>query len=206
MITPFDDTIRGVMEFTWPMIVISVLLFSSIRLMDLFKNKKEFVFYKEVLFLVFLIYVLCLFQVVTFEDPTIGAMQNNLTPFKEILRYRWGSRLFIKNVLGNFVMFVPYGIFTSMYARLTKWYEAFLLVVFASVTVETTQLMIGRVFDVDDIFLNVCGGMFGYFIYFVISKIGHRCPKILRSQLALNLFTVVILGVMIFYVWRVVNG
>ena len=38
MITPFDNTIREVMNLTWPMIVICVLLLSSIRLVDIFKN------------------------------------------------------------------------------------------------------------------------------------------------------------------------
>ena len=57
-------------------------------------------------------------------------------------------------------------------------------------------------FDVDDIILNVSGGMIGYFIYYVISKIGDRAPKILRSNIALNLFTSVILGGMLYYIWR----
>ncbi len=203
--TPLDSTVREVMEFTWPMIVICVLLFSSIRLMDIFKNKKEFVFYKEAFFLIFMIYVLCLFQVVTFEDPAVGDHQNNLTLFHEILRYRFGSRLFIKNVIGNFVLFVPYGIFTSIYAKLSSKWQALFLVAFASLTVETTQLAIGRVFDVDDILLNICGGMFGYFIYYIVGKIGNRCPKWMRSKSALNILTSLILLGMIFYVWRVIH-
>ena len=205
MITPFDNTIKEVMNFSWPMIVICVLLISSIRLMDIFKNKKEFIFYKEVTNLIFMIYVLCLFQVVTFEDPNVGYHSNNLIPFKEIMRYNIGSRLFIKNVLGNLVMFVPYGIFVSIYAKLTSKWQALFLVAFASLTVESTQLAIGRVFDVDDIFLNIVGGMIGYFIYYWIQKIGTRCPKWLRSSLALNILTSLILGVLLLYVWRIVH-
>ena len=71
MITPLDNTIREVMNLTWPMVVICVLLLSSIRLVDIFKNKKEFIFHKEMFSLIFIIYVLCLFQVVTFEDQTV---------------------------------------------------------------------------------------------------------------------------------------
>lgn len=203
--TPLDNTIREVMALTWPMIVICVLLFSSIRLMDIFKNKKEFIFYKEVFFLIFMVYVLCLFQVVTFEDPKVGANSNNLTLFHEITRYKVGSRLFFKNVLGNFAMFVPYGIFVSIYAKLNKSWQAFFLVCFASVTVEATQLAIGRVFDVDDILLNVCGGMFGYFIYYIVGKIGNKCPKWMRSRLSLNILTSLILFGMLYYVWSVIH-
>ncbi len=206
MITPFDNTVRSVMEFTWPMIVICVLLLSSIRLMDIFKNKKEFVFYKEVFGLIFMIYVLCLFQVVTFEDPAIAHHSNNLILFKEITRYTFGSRLFLKNVIGNLVMFVPYGIFVSVYAKLNSKWQALFLVAFASITVETTQLAIGRVFDVDDIFLNIVGGMIGYFIYYIIHKIGDKCPSWLRSNIALNTILSILLLCMLFYVWRIVNA
>ncbi|MBD9097984.1 hypothetical protein EGP98_00030, partial [bacterium] len=59
-----------------------------------------------------MIYILCLFQVVTFQDATYNT-GNNLIPFKEIFRYSLGSRLFIKNVLGNVVMFMPYGFLCS---------------------------------------------------------------------------------------------
>ena len=55
MITPLDQTIKGVMEFTWPMIVICILIVSSIRITSLIKNRDEFVFYREVLELFFLV-------------------------------------------------------------------------------------------------------------------------------------------------------
>ena len=98
MITPLDSTIKGVMEFTWPMVIICVLTLSSIRITDIVKNKKPFVLYKEIFLLFFLIYILCLFQIVTFEDQSLFISGNNLVPFKEIMRYKVGSRLFIKNV------------------------------------------------------------------------------------------------------------
>ena len=34
-----------------------------------------------------------------------------------------------------------------------------------SISIETTQLLIGRIFDIDDIILNIIGGMLGYLIY-----------------------------------------
>ena len=162
MITPFDNTVKGVMEFTWPMVVICVLTLSSIRITYLIKNKKEFVLYKEIFYLFFLMYILLLFQIVTFEDTSIYIDGNNLVPFKEILRYKIGSRLFFKNVIGNIVLFIPYGLFASMYTKIEKPFHAICLVFFASVTVEVTQAMIGRIFDIDDIILNMIGGFIGF--------------------------------------------
>ena len=203
MITPLDSTIKGVMEFTWPMVIICVLTLSSIRITDIVKNKKPFVLYKEIFLLFFLIYILCLFQIVTFEDQSLFISSNNLVPFKEIMRYKVGSRLFIKNVIGNVVMFIPYGIFASLYAKLDKPFHALCLVFFASVTVETTQLLIGRVFDIDDIILNVIGGLVGYGIYRLIDMIGDSIPKAFKSNWFLNSVSVILLGVFIGYIWMV---
>ena len=203
MITPLDSTIKGVMEFTWPMVIICVLTLSSIRITDIVKNKKPFVLYKEIFLLFFLIYILCLFQIVTFEDQSLFISGNNLVPFKEIMRYKVGSRLFIKNVIGNVVMFIPYGIFASLYAKLDKPFHALCLVFFASVTVETTQLLIGRVFDIDDIILNVIGGLIGYGIYRLIDMIGDSIPKVFKSNWFLNCVSVILLGVFILYIWMV---
>ena len=202
--TPFDRNIKEIIEFSWPMTAICIFLFSSIRIVDVIKNKKKFVLYKELFFLIFLVYVLSLFQVVTFEDPTLGLLQNNLTPLKEIMRYEFGSRLFFKNVLGNFLMFVPYGLFVSIIVKLDKWYQAVFLVAFASVTVEATQLLIGRVFDVDDIILNISGGTFGYFLYYLGMKIANRFPKLLKNGVILNLLTITILISLLYYIWKVV--
>lgn len=203
MITPLNSTIKGVMEFTWPMIFICILTLSSIRITYLIKNKKTFILYKEIFYLFFLIYTLCLFQIVTFEDQSLYVSGNNLVPFQEIMRYKLGSRLFIKNVIGNIIMFIPYGIFASLYTKLDKPFHAFCLVLFASATVETTQLIIGRVFDIDDIILNVIGGMIGYFIYRAADNIGDSLPRVLKSNWFLNLLSVILLVSLVGYIWMV---
>ena len=200
MITPLDHTIKGVMEFTWPMVVICVLIISSLRIADILKNHKEVVFYKEILMLFFMIYILCLFQVVTFEDSYLLGYEGhfNLIPFREIMRYSWGSRLFFKNVIGNLVLFMPYGFFASYLTKLDRKFYAFSLIAFASVTIETTQLAIGRVFDIDDIILNIVGGMIGYGIYAVLNKIGESLPKVFHNRWFLNILSLLLTGIFIF--------
>ena len=204
MITPFDDTIKSFMVLTWPMVLICVLTLASIRITYLIKNKKEFIFYKELFYLFFLIYILSLFQIVTFEDSSPLVSGNNFEPFKEILRYKLGSRLFFKNVIGNVVLFIPYGIFASLYTKIEKPHHALALIFFASATVETTQLLIGRVFDIDDIILNIVGGMIGYIIYITISKIGNKLPKFFRSNIFLNIISTLLVMVLIGYIWMVI--
>ena len=101
-------TIAGVIDMTWPMVIVSIVIIVSVRICYLVKNNEHFSLYKELLMLSMIIYVLMLFQVVTSQD-VVNWSSNNFIPFKEMLRYRFGSRLFIKNVLGNLILFLPYG-------------------------------------------------------------------------------------------------
>ncbi len=187
-----SSTIQGVVHFTWPMILISTIIIVSFRLAYIFKNHERIVLYQELLMLSFMIYILCLFQVVTFQDEVSWA-SNNFIPFKEIFRYNIGSRLFFKNVLGNMVMFLPFGFFVSYYLKNDKPGLTILLTVIASCSIEFVQMVIGRVFDVDDIFLNVLGGFLGYFIYAILDRLGDKLPKVLKSEVFLDILSIIIL-------------
>lgn len=191
MIKPLSNTIQQVINFTWPMVIISVVIMVSCRISYLIKNKEKIVLYKELMMLIFAVYILCLFQVVTFQDDTSWA-SNNFIPFKEILRYNVSSRLFIKNVLGNMIMFLPFGFFVSYFLKSEKPYMPVVLTIIASLSIELVQLAIGRVFDVDDIILNLLGGLAGYYIYSVIRVIGDGLPGFVRKEWFLNILTTIL--------------
>ncbi len=197
-----DHTLSDVLHMTWPMLFISVVLIASVRIAYLSKRKEDFILHKELLLLSFVLYILCLFQIVTFQDiNTLSG--NNFIPFKEILRYEFGARLFVKNIIGNVILFIPYGFFATLYVDIKKGKNAFLLVLLASIAIEFTQLGIGRVFDVDDIILNVLGGMIGFYIYRILDKISDYLPKVFKSRVALDILTVIIFGLMVSYIiWR----
>ena len=122
MLKPISSTLQGVISFTWPMIIISVIIMVSFRICYLIKSKQPLVIHKELSMLIFGIYILCLFQVVTFQDDTSWAT-NNFIPFKEIMRYNITSRLFFKNVLGNMIMFLPFGFFVSYYKSVILFFK-----------------------------------------------------------------------------------
>lgn len=185
-------TIQNVINLTWPMIIISIVVLVSLRVAYLIKSKKHLVLYKELLMLSFIIYILCLFQIVTFQDD-VSWSSNNFIPFKEIFRYSFGSRLFFKNVLGNMLLFLPFGFFTTYYLKAEKPYLILLLTAIASFSVEYVQMSIGRVFDVDDIILNICGGVLGYYIYSFIRKVGNKLPSFFKSEMFLNIVSIIIL-------------
>ena len=192
MLGRLTNTIQGVMDFTWPMLIISIVILVSFRICYIVKNKEELILYKELLGLSFIIYILCLFQVVTFQDNVSWAT-NNFIPFKEMFRYNIGSRLFVKNVLGNMLMFLPYGFFISYYLKNKKPGLTLMLTLIASFSIELVQMMIGRVFDIDDILLNLLGGFLGYIIYYLCGKISEKIPSVFKSELFLNIVSVIIL-------------
>lgn len=202
MFDPLHNTIQGVMQTTWPMLFISVVIMVSLRVTYLIKNKEPIIFYKEMLMLFFMVYILCLFQVVTFQDVS-NFSHNNFIPFKEITRYSIGSRLFFKNVCGNILLFIPFGLLISIYLKLKNMGIPFALTLLSSLSIEFTQMVIGRSFDVDDIFLNCIGGIIGYFIYKILNKIGDMIPKIFKSKIFLNIFTVVLLIALVVYLFLI---
>ncbi len=154
---------------TWPIVVISSIVAISLRLTYLKLAKRKINYADEFLKLVFIIYILCLFQIVTYQDVSIGGM--NLIPFKEIFRYNFGSDLFFENVIGNMALFIPYGIFIAKVFKDCKVIYPLFLSFIASLAIELTQLSIGRVFDVDDVILNVIGAVVGYYLYKLFTKI-----------------------------------
>lgn len=192
MLGRLTNTIQGVVYFTWPTIIISVVVLVSFRTCYLVKNKQKLVLYKELLGLSFIIYALCLFQVVTFQD-NVSWSTNNFIPFKEMLRYNIGSRLFVKNVLGNMLMFLPYGFFVSYYLKNEKSWLTLILTLIASFAIELVQMVIGRVFDIDDILLNLLGGYLGFLIYYWLGKLYNKLPNIFKNERFLNIIAAIIL-------------
>ena len=124
------DTILGVIDVTFPMVIISVVVAILLRISYLIKNKIHFTLHKELFMLAFIIYILCLFQVVTLQD-TVSWSTNNFIPFKEILRYDIGSNLFLKNVIGNVLLFIPFGYFISYILKVEKVYLPILITIYS---------------------------------------------------------------------------
>ncbi len=156
------ETFLDIFNNFWPMLTIFSVVLIMFRISYLYQNKKKFVLYKEAFYYAFIIYILFLFYVVTFQDVSSST---NLIPFKEMFRYEFGSKLFFKNVIGNMLMFMPYGFFVTYFLKINKVYMLLIFVFITSLTVEVTQLSLGRVFDVDDIILNIVGALLGYVLY-----------------------------------------
>ena len=192
----FRETILNIFEDIWPMLFIFSVIIVSLRLVYLIKNKEKFIFYQEMLMLGFIIYITALFRVVTFQD--VSWSSSNFIPFEEMFRYEFGTQLFYKNVVGNMLMFIPYGFFISYFLKIKKPWLIFFLTTLVSITIEVTQLLIGRVFDIDDIMLNIVGGLLGFIIYYLFVKIKSKI-SLLQKQYIYNIMMVIIILVIVLY-------
>lgn len=162
---------KGIFFSTWPIILFITIIIIVLRLFYLKKNNLKINLSKEIPYLLFIIYILCIFQIVTVQDVSGYSGGINITFFKELTRYKIGSRLFYKNIVGNIVLFMPFGFLISYIFKINKKYLILLLVFITSIIIECIQLSIGRCFDVDDVILNVIGGFLGYIIYSLFNRI-----------------------------------
>lgn len=183
MVNMFLKTISGV----WPMLLIVSVIILTIRITYLFYNKKKIELHKELLMFLFIVYVLLLYYIVSFQDNNYGT--NNFVPFKEMFRYDINSSLFIKNVIGNIVLFIPLGLFVSLYIKSRNFFITLILSMIISCSIEYVQSLIGRTVDIDDVILNTTGGLIGYIIYKLGNKFAYKLPKFLKSSLVLDILS-----------------
>lgn len=194
------EAMMEVLPDVWPMLIIITVIISSLRITYLMTKHKKFLLHKEIIYLLAVIYILCLFHVVTFQDINYG--ESNFIPFKEIFRYSIGSNKFIKNVLGNIILFIPFGFLSSYLLKNRKLGVITILTIIASGTIETVQYYIGRVFDIDDIILNLLGGIIGFLIYIGIDAIRNKV-KVLKNDTVLDILIIIILVLAMIYSFNI---
>lgn len=139
-------------------------------------NKKKRSLLKWVCFLAYLLFLsYLLFYSAGFDRVEHEEYRYNLTMFQEIMRYydygmRTGNwKLFVLNVIGNIVVFMPIGMFLpSLFSRCRNLFFTAILSFEISLCVEVVQLVtkVGS-FDVDDLLLNTLGGICGYLVYMI---------------------------------------
>ena len=184
----------------WPMLTIFLVVIAVVRIAAIKSNNEKLVFYKEFSNLLFIIYILLLYNILTqVEEKTNSFVGYNLVPFTEIFRYKIGSDAFFMNVVGNIVLFIPFGYFISTYIKPKKILPILIVSVISSATVEFVQLCIGRSFDVDDIILNSLGAIIGFLIYVALNAIKKYLPGIFAKDIIYNILCLIILIIMVLY-------
>lgn len=79
------------------------------------------------------------------------------------------------NLLGNLLLFVPFGFLLPFLNKRTAKFKNTLLVSAAFIfLIELVQYLIGRIADIDDFIVNILGVCAGYLAYYILTKIIER--------------------------------
>ena len=185
------NEVNVVLKDIWPMLLLFIIVVFTVRVIDIIINKKKVPVYKDIRILFFILYMFLLFELVTSTD--FESYSNNFIPFKEIMRYSLTSKLFYKNVLGNVLLFIPFGYFVNNVLKNKRILVNIFITLITSISIELIQIYIGRSFDIDDIILNIIGGIIGYYIYIFLDFIKLKLPKFLQKEWIYSVLWILIL-------------
>ncbi len=160
-------------------------------------EKKKEAYGSRKLRMIFILYLLLVIRLIIFKYPydqlkgivntwekgviLEGLDTANFTLFKTIRMYIDYSYMLnsFENLVGNVVVFIPFGFLFPYVFRRGRNFLIMLLNVFCFVLgIEVFQLFSAfGAFDVDDILLNCVGAVLGYLIYFIFEAIRKRSFK-----------------------------
>ncbi|MET3195695.1 glycopeptide antibiotics resistance protein [Bacillus sp. OAE603] len=173
-------------------VVFCYLILRAIIIVLKMKNNKTFVWYKELIGLLLVLYSLMVISVTLFPlyiHPHgkfhFPYWSINYIPFVSIIRdinevgiaYSGDTifmiKLIVRNVGGNIVMFMPLGLFAPLIWEDCKRFKNILMIgLIVSLGIESLQFVenllrvsLGRIIDIDDVICNVLGTILGYLIY-----------------------------------------
>lgn len=186
-----------------PMVVLVTVVGFIVRITLAIYGKVKLNVYQDFKLYITILYCFALFELVTTTD--FYSYTNNFIPFKEILRYKSiMSPLFLRNVVGNIILFIPFGFLISDFinsrAGKINIFITSLLTLITSSSIETIQMFIGRSFDIDDIILNFIGSIFGYIAFKIINKTFGKANEILKLIALILFFAVFIISLYIIMV------
>ena len=172
---------------------------------------------KAIMYLVFIIYIMVLLKVILFKNANITQIINwdvagkhlyNLVPFASVKQlWQMESRSLIwklSQIAGNVLVFLPLGYMVPLLFKNMRRFGKVLLLSFGiSLVFELMQYLFGLgCMDVDDLILNLIGGVLGYGAYRLLAQI---C-KTEKALYTTTLILVVLCAILAFIVAKTVFG
>ena len=95
-------------------------------------------------------------------NPFFAPGTVNLVPFRTL-----GDGYILA---GNLIMFLPFGFFPALLWRGCTWKRALAAGLCVTGFIECWQLLVGRAFDIDDLWLNTLGAFCGFWIWCLLDR------------------------------------
>ncbi len=148
-------------------------------------QKKAYRAFGKILFVIYIVFIFyfLLISEVYGRTGEPGERHYNLVLFREIRRFwtyreQLGAFATLANLLGNVLVFVPFGFLMAMASKYRSFFNTIFYSFLLSLIVEATQLFLAvGSFDVDDLLLNTIGGVLGYLAFLVCNAIRRRYAK-----------------------------
>jgi len=132
-------------------------------------KKNHRVLHNFLLYSVFIFYIIIFLALLFMNRRSFRSV--NMIPFRTIVSYLSGddivlSSFALSNVLGNIVLFIPLGVYLTLFNRDKRLYRNVLWIALISLAAEVIQYIfkIGAS-DIDDVILNILGGFLGIAAY-----------------------------------------
>ncbi len=175
-----------------PITLLVGILYIIFRFLKLKKNNSDINYKREILYLIFICYIVGLFNLVLVpinfwniiwynifynfnENPFAGIFDfsyNFIPTIYKIIIGEYTPDSWVKAmIVGNFLMFIPMGILLSLCFENVNKKNIFKYAVLIPLAIEVLQLIVGRSFDIDDLVMNFLGIVIGYFIVELVKKI-----------------------------------
>lgn len=149
-----------------------------------YKNERRFPWPKAILILLFVGYITVVLYATIIRTSSYDYGNANLHLFRA-WREAWNNYSLKNwlNIILNIALFVPLGIlFPLLYKNFRKWYITFGSGLCFSLMIEAAQYISRRgLFDVDDLFANVLGAMFGFCIIMLLLSALRKEKKQLKQ-------------------------
>lgn len=133
-------------------------------------NRNGYRIFAKFFFAMYILYLLYLTLFSSYYGRNYFHRNINLFPFKTMVEYLHSNhsiKSIIINLLGNIAAFLPMGLLLPLiFKKINSFKRVTIFIFLSSFTIEITQYILGvGTTDIDDIILNILGGILGFCLY-----------------------------------------
>ncbi len=199
----FNSTLFQVVKSIWPLLTVFATILIITRIYYLKLNGKAFTFYKEILALLFVIYLIVLYDLlVKIEVSPKGV---NLIPFVNSLSALTTDTNYLSYILSNAIIFLPFGYFISSYIEAKKIGSIFIITLLTGIVIELVELQVIGSFNIDNIITYLIGGIVGFLLYIGLTAIKKHLPGLFQNDFLYNVVAIAIIVLVALYFFGIIS-
>ncbi len=198
-----DTTLFKVIENIWPTLAVFSVVLIITRIYYLKSNGKSLVFYKEILGLFFIIYLVVLFNLL--KEIELYKSGINLLPFAMTLNEALNNSKYLNYIFSNILLFIPFGYFISNYIGAKKLGSICIISMITGLAIEFIELKVVGSFNIDNIIEYLIGGIIGFLLYIGLTAIKKHLPGLFQNDFLYNVVAIAIVVFVILYFLGIIS-